>query len=170
MANKTKAQNRPETPATISKSETPNLIKLIDIKWQIEALQAQRKEIEPFATEEAINILVSSGKEKGIVLRADTGKITLARVEKRPSGDFKGFADLESLKEEYELACEEAVRNNAIAIEQIQKQMETLSAKLEKLGAQYAALHHSPKAVKSWLKLKKKFRLIPGWSHSYEWS
>ncbi|UBF29932.1 hypothetical protein K9N68_37615 (plasmid) [Kovacikia minuta CCNUW1] len=130
-----------------TQSTTQNLKQLVDLKWQIEALTAKRKEIEPLAIEEALQVM--SGLAKGsVVLETPSGKITFAKVKKAPSIEKpEGFPDLEHLVEVFQLEAEAILRDNKEEFKEIERKIQVLQGRIENLQKRREKKLSTPRMV-----------------------
>lgn len=101
-----------------------------DIRWQIAALTAKLKEIEPIAIERAISIIGDGAAANGkrVVYRTDTVDIVLQLRSCKPKPENN--PDLESLKESIELEAEKARHRNREGIAAVEREIVLLQSRL----------------------------------------
>lgn len=150
------------TPAV----QTPNILdEYADIRWQIAALTAKQKEIEPMAIERAMSIINDgmTANGKRVVYRTDNVDIVFQLRSRKPKPE--NHADLESLKESIELEAEKAQRRNREEIAEVEGEIALLQSRLATLQqtdegrsyqAEYAELERRLTTLEPLLSVKLK--------------
>jgi hypothetical protein len=123
--------NKPITESITSNVENTEILsEYADIRWQIAALTAKLKEIEPMAIERAISIIGDGAAANGkrVVYRTDTVDIVLQLRSCKPKPENN--PDLESLKESIEVEAEKARHRNQPAITAVEREIVLLQSRL----------------------------------------
>jgi hypothetical protein len=158
--------NKPITESITSNVENTEILsEYADIRWQIAALTAKLKEIEPIAIKRAISIIGDGAAANGkrVVYRTDTVDIVLQLRSCKPKPENN--PDLESLRESIELEAEKARHRNRGEIAAVELEIAVLQSCLALLQqtdegrayqAEYAELERRLTTLEPLLSVKLK--------------
>lgn len=128
---------------TIQAPITETLDQWVSVRFQIEALEAKRREIQPMAIEQLKDLLEAQGKEKGTGYEISGHQVILKTRKSTPKLEDIDGAEAINFELEQEIkSLQEQPR-----VKEILARVAELQSELETLQAEYLPLVTSPKTV-----------------------